>query len=39
MLKSFITLVGGGNFNAVVIYHGILALENVGTVVNYRGIF
>jgi hypothetical protein len=46
MLKSCITLVHdgkikyGGNLTwYALIYHGILTLENVGTALNYRGIF
>jgi len=27
------------NLNTVVFHHGILTLENVGTTVNYNGIF
>ncbi len=35
--KSFMTVVV--NLNTVVICHGILTLENVGSAVNYSGIF
>jgi hypothetical protein len=38
-VKSFITLAMVANFTTTVIYRNILALENVGTTVNYRGIF
>jgi hypothetical protein len=40
-VESFITLAHGGKlkYRTVIIYHRILNLENVGTAVNYRGIF
>jgi hypothetical protein len=38
--KSFITFIHGGKLKkTVVIYHGILTLENVERAVNYSGIF
>ncbi len=38
--KSFITFIHGGKLKkTVVIYHGILTLENVVSAVNYSGIF
>jgi hypothetical protein len=43
MVKRFITLVHGSKLKhhcgTVVIYRGILTIENVSTAVNYHGIF
>jgi hypothetical protein len=37
--KVFIMLAVVANLNTAVVYRGILTLENVGSEVNYRGIF
>jgi hypothetical protein len=39
MVKTFITLAHGGKIKYPVIYSRVLTLDNVGTAVNYCGIF